>query len=211
MLVGFLAVVLSAVAEDVVTVDGLERSDLTRLQFVADHRSGWMLTLAALCSRLGSFPVLAAAAVLVGLLLWRRGERLFVALTPLAALLAAGAVVALGKHLVDRTRPPWGLRVIAETEPSFPSGHSGDSAALLLTAALLIAAVALAGRWNRVLLVLVAGLSVACIGVSRMILGVHYPTDVLAGWALGAIVAVGLTTATLLVRHRLASSGAPRR
>ena len=206
LFIGFLVVATSAVSEDVISSNGLERGDVPGLQFVQAHRSAALINVAMRFSQLGGVPVLAVIGVAAGAYLWVRGEKLFVAVAPVAALLITGAVTALGKYLVGRPRPPLGLRLLGETDASFPSGHSGDSAALLLTAALLIAALTMHGRWTRTWTVAVAGLLVAAIGTSRVILGVHYPTDVLAGWLFGTLVALAITTAVVLLRQRVMAS-----
>ena len=86
------------------------------------------------------------------------------------------------KHLADRVRPE--INPVAETlGPSFPSGHSSWSAAFFAAAALLLAR----GRGRRACSVLAgtaAGLAVA-IAASRVLLGVHWLSDVIAGLALG--------------------------
>lgn len=213
VLIGLLVVALSAVSEDVIASNGLQRGDTPELQFVQAHRNGALISVALGLSQLGSVPVLAVIGVVAGGYLWLRGERLFVAIAPVGALLITGAATAVSKHLVGRPRPPLGLRLLAETDASFPSGHSGDSAALLLTAALLIATLTLHRRWARVSTVAIACALVLAIGASRVILGVHYPTDVLAGWLFGTLIALAVTTSVVVLRQRAKSStpGAPRR
>lgn len=89
------------------------------------------------------------------------------------------------KGLYDRPRPT----VVTPLDPpgglSFPSGHSMISVALYLTLAVLIAR-ALPTRRLRVFAVATGAFLATLIGVSRLYLGVHYPTDVLAGWTAGA-------------------------
>jgi undecaprenyl-diphosphatase len=81
---------------------------------------------------------------------------------------------------------------------SFPSGHATASAAVFLTIGALLAARA-ARRRERVFCLVVAVLLVLLVGMSRIYLGVHYPSDVLAGWMIGAGWAVG---SVLMVRSR---------
>lgn len=85
------------------------------------------------------------------------------------------------KHLFARARPDLALMVADGF--AFPSGHSMGSAAVYGAIAVTIAA-----RYPRLRVPLVAlcATLVALIGVSRAYLGVHYPSDVIAGWALGA-------------------------
>lgn len=121
---------------------------------------------------------------------WRRAS--------VAALLSAGVALAIGKlisELVDRARPfvldPHGVHLFSPhaADPGFPSDHA--------TAAFAIAtAIVLRKRgWG-----IVALLAAAILSAGRVALGVHFPSDVLAGAALGAAVAVGLWWAPLRAR-----------
>jgi undecaprenyl-diphosphatase len=198
---GVAAVVLAAVSEDVVTTDGIERRDPRYLQAIVDHRSPLVVGVSRLVTDLGGVAVLAGIALVVGVALWFRHRRVLIAGAPAVSLLVAGALAGIGKVIVARQRPPVGLHLLAESDASFPSGHSTDSAALFLSIALVVAIVVLRRPVARVVTVVVGGLLAVAVGVSRLVLGVHWPTDVLAGWALGALVAIAVTTATLLAAH----------
>lgn len=105
-----------------------------------------------------------------------RAGLLLLACAPLSGLVTVAA-----KSLVDRPRPPTMLVVAAET--SFPSGH-----ALEVTAALLAALSLMSPMVNRVIRRVAVGAVAVCVlavGVSRVALNVHYPSDVVAGWSLG--------------------------
>ena len=89
------------------------------------------------------------------------------------------------KHSFDRPRPdlvPHGSMVYTS---SFPSGHSTMAAAVYLTLGM-VASRFVPRRRLKVLLIGVAMLVTGAVGVSRVYLGVHWPSDVLAGWAVGA-------------------------
>ncbi|WP_020179116.1 phosphatase PAP2 family protein [Methylopila sp. M107] len=84
-----------------------------------------------------------------------------------------------------RPRPDLVDHLVQVQSLSFPSGHAMSSAVIYLTIGALLAQSE--PRWAiRGYIFAVAGLLTLLIGVSRVYLGVHYPTDVLAGWALGA-------------------------
>ena len=201
--VGGLVLVLGVVSEDVVARNGLEVHDAANLQLFTSHRSPMLIAAARLVTNLGSVAVLIPLALIAGLILWLRGARLVVAAAPALSLGVAGFCAAVAKQLVGRSRPPTSIRLVSETESSFPSGHSTDSAALYLAFALIVAVVLFRRPIARALTIGFAGLGVFAIGVSRLILGVHWPTDVLAGWALGVIVAVVVTTTALLISRQV--------
>ena len=100
------------------------------------------------------------------------------------------------KTLYGRPRPelvPHGSYVYSA---SFPSGHSTLSAATFLTLAMLIASLE-PNRGTKVMVYLLSIGLVLGIGISRVYLGVHWPSDVLAGWCLGAAWALAAWTALL--------------
>jgi undecaprenyl-diphosphatase len=192
---------LGGVVEDVTRHDGLATSDAVHLRFFTDHRPDLVVNAARIVTDLGGVFVLALIAVAAGLFLWWRGVPLVAAAAPAFALGVAATLADIGKQVVDRARPGVGLRLIAEGEPSFPSGHATDSAAVFLTLGLVLAVFVLRRPLARVATMAACGLLVAAIGVTRLVLGVHWPTDVLAGWALGATAALTVTIAvTLLTR-----------
>lgn len=132
-------------------------------------------------TNVGDPPVLAPLAVVLFVALLLRGRGALGGL--LVFNLGASALFNLGiKLLVQRPRPDV-LRLVEETGYSFPSGHSFVSMAFygLL---IYLAATRLRGGW-RWGLCAVLGVLVLCIGLSRIYLGVHYPSDVLAGFCGG--------------------------
>lgn len=88
------------------------------------------------------------------------------------------------KRCFDRARPEGVLPLSYVESASFPSGHAMMSTVTYLTVALLLADLAVRRKHAIYLIVLAAILSGA-VGMSRVYLGVHYPTDVMAGWSAG--------------------------
>ena len=207
---------LLAVSHDVLDHGALAQEDPAHLSFFTNLRSGWSVEVSRIVTQFGSVSVLAVLAISAGGLLWWRGARLSVALAPVLVLGSSASVVAVLKPLIHRARPPLPLRLVTENEPSFPSGHSTDSAALFLTIGLVVAVVILRRPVARLVAVGIAGLAAMCVGLSRLVLGVHWPTDVLAGWCLGALVCLLVTTVVLAIptttprppqgTHRLANA-----
>jgi len=109
-----------------------------------------------------------------------RSTLLVVGATTLGAL-----AVTFIKALIARSRPDIVQQLMAEASHSFPSGHAANSAIVYLTLATLVFPLVRGWRMRGFVLA-TAMLLVGLIGVSRVYLGVHWPSDVLAGWAFGA-------------------------
>ncbi|WP_367128807.1 phosphatase PAP2 family protein [Saccharothrix sp. HUAS TT1] len=133
---------------------------------------------------LGGTPALVwLAAIGAGWLLVRR--QLWVAVYVVVTAVGAGVLGVVVKDLVARLRPVVEQPVSSAPGPSFPSGHAlGSMVTYGVLVLVFLPVVRQSARW---VLVGVAGLLVAVIGVTRVALGVHFLTDVLAGWLLGAL------------------------
>jgi undecaprenyl-diphosphatase len=107
------------------------------------------------------------------------------ALALLIVATAGGALLnLLLKETFARPRPELALRLTDVSSTSFPSGHAMDSAVIYLTLAALLAKL-LSSRALKIYFLLLALILTLIIGVTRVYLGVHYPSDVLAGWIAG--------------------------
>ncbi|WP_044302843.1 phosphatase PAP2 family protein [Rhodopirellula sallentina] len=145
----------------------------------------WMAEAGRDLTGLGGIPVLLIAiAASAGFLVINRSYRLLAVL--LASTLGGIAVSLLMKQWFARPRPDIVRHLSHVYTSSFPSGHSMMSAVVYLTLAALIAPV-LRHFWVRVYVIGVAVLLTFLVGISRVYMGVHYPTDVLAGWSAGLV------------------------
>jgi undecaprenyl-diphosphatase len=134
---------------------------------------------------LGGVAVLTVMTLAVaGYLLLRRAYGSVVLL--LAATVGGAALSTALKAVIGRPRPGIVPQLSIVASPSFPSGHSMLSAVVYLTLGTLLAR--LEPTWRRKAYFLGMALFLSfLVGVSRIYLGVHYPTDVLAGWSAGLV------------------------
>jgi undecaprenyl-diphosphatase len=117
--------------------------------------------------------------------------------TALFVLASTGTGMVLGKLLklaYARPRPTLVPHLVDVTSASFPSGHATDSAIVYLTLAALLART-LPKRAQRLYIIGAAILLTLLIGASRVYLGVHWPSDVVAGWTAGAAWALACSLA----------------
>jgi undecaprenyl-diphosphatase len=141
-----------------------------------------LVTVARLFTALGEPTVLIAAAAGAAFLLWRAGHRhlpwILIAITMIGRGLSE-----LQKYWIARARPDVEPHLVIVKTSSFPSGHATSSMIFYLTMAL---ALTVGTRWHRRAAAGAILLSLL-IGTSRVMLGVHWPSDVVGGWAFGML------------------------
>ena len=173
--------VFGAVAEDV--VEGDTHVDTRFANWLHDHASPGWTSFFERVTWLGNVPVLVAVtAAAAALLAWkrRRMELLLLILAVVGAeILTFG--LKLGFH---RERPFFADPLASESSYSFPSGHASVSLAVYGTIAF-IAARQLSNVRARLAVLVAAAILILLIGISRLYLGVHFLTDVIAGFSLG--------------------------
>lgn len=144
----------------------------------------WLEIGAADITSLGSVTVLSLIVLLIAGLFaanrrWREAAIL------IAAPLSGSIVSQVLKQVFGRARPDISLHAVEVMNPSFPSGHAMLSAVVYLTLAVLVER--FTTRQQVKTYALAAGILLSLlVGCSRVYLGVHWPTDVVAGWSLGA-------------------------
>lgn len=163
---------------------GVSQLDQPMLNWTVAHCSPDLTLFAKTVSVVGGTITWTVVTVVVVLWLSRRRRRLEATLFAVAGG-GAGLLVTGVKQIMDRSRPPVADRLVVVTNPSLPSGHALSSIVVIgmLTVLVLGRVATLAVR-----IAVLAGAAVAVflIGWSRVYLGVHWSTDVLAGWLLGA-------------------------
>ena len=147
----------------------------------AGHRPG-LVVVARIFTFLGEPTVLIAAGFLFAGWLWREGRGRF-GLALLLVIMLGRGLSEVQKYSIARARPDLEPHLVVVKTWSFPSGHATSSMIFYLTLALALAA---GTRWLRPAAAAAVLLSL-CIGLSRVMLGVHWPSDVAGGWSFGLL------------------------
>jgi len=141
---------------------------------------------------------IAVITLMAAVVLWWRRDRLG-ALALLVCVAVGSTLNHLLKHSIMRPRPGLSAQASVFTDYSFPSGHVANATLLYGTLALLICLRATSRRWCAAA-TLAAAIIVAAVGLSRLVLGVHHLSDVLAGLAMG-VACVALCAGLIWRRH----------
>lgn len=150
---------------------------------------GWLLELVRDITALGGMFVLTLWVAVTALFLAFSGRVRSCAFVVAAA--GTGMLVSTGlKMIFNRERPDVIVHDLYVATASFPSGHAMLSAVVYLTLGALISEL-VRPVWQKLYILGVAAFLTGIVGFSRVYLGVHWPTDVLAGWAAGAAWAIG--------------------
>ncbi len=165
----------------------------------------WLETAARDLTSLGSVMVLALIVLIVSGLFFslrRRREALVLLIASGGGLATSGVL----KDLFGRARPDLAYRAVEVTTSSFPSGHAMLSAVVFLTLGSLCAGY-VGRRLVKTYIMVVAVTLTLLIGATRVYLGVHWLTDVLGGWCLGAVWAIGCWLVMWSLDHRWREAG----
>jgi undecaprenyl-diphosphatase len=187
LVVGFAVAALASVvfvklAASLRENDRLVEWDVATTRWLVDWRGDGSTSVMRAVTQLASpLTVIMITSATVVVLLVRRH-------VPSALLLVASTVgtallVSLGKLVVARPRPPVADAAAEANGYSFPSGHAAQSVALYGALALLAVLLVRDARW-RIVLAVAAMVLAFVVGLSRVVLGVHWLSDVVAGWAL---------------------------
>lgn len=182
----------------------LGRGALDRAIYEALYAGGrpGLVTVARAFTALGEPTVLIAAGLATAILLWRAGHRrlpwVLIAITMLGRALSE-----VQKFWIARARPDIDPHLVVVQTSSFPSGHATSSMIFYLTMALTLT---VGTRWHR--LAAAGALLISfLVGISRVMLGVHWPSDVVGGWSFGLL----WVLLTLRIAQRYLETDVPKR
>ena len=186
------------------STEALDRDILLALRTTADPADPlgppWLEEAARDVTALGSYSVLGIVVLASALYLLFTGKR-NAALLVVTAIAGGILLVSALKLGFARPRPDIVPPLARVFTTSFPSSHAALSAAVYLTLGALLARIA-AARPAKIYFVSLAVCLTLVVGMSRVYLGLHYPTDVLAGWCVGAAWAMICWTVTLYLQRR---------
>lgn len=205
---GLLGAVITTVV--VVSSGGRDRFDITVLRDVPAFRTAQLTTIAQAVTALGSVPVVIGVALLTTAVLAYRTRKWVAPAVMLGATAATACTVFLLKIIIARPRPSLAVLIgTPSSDGSFPSGHTTDGSVVWVLAGVLLASVISGVVYRRLLVGATCALAMA-IGFSRIYLGYHWATDVLAGWTFAAVV---LASSCLALQTLTAATlpGAPSR
>ena len=184
-----IALLLTWIAEEVYdsvkAADGLSSLDEPVLELAVSLRTPHNVAIARFITDLGGvigLTVITAAIVVIMTVRWRsRTPVLLLSIGTAGSLL----MTAVGKDLVGRARPPVTSAILPyETSPAFPSGHALNNTVVACLVAYLLLLHLTSLLW-RIVSMALAVLWFVTIGLTRVFLGYHWLTDVIAGWLLG--------------------------
>ncbi|MDN5274969.1 MAG: phosphoesterase, PA-phosphatase-like protein [Candidatus Saccharibacteria bacterium] len=172
------------------------KADESILRSIHAHASPALDHFFPMYTEIGGVTVVAIVTMMIVGYLWFTARR-YKALLLFFAVGGAAFANYTVKFIFERARPDLWTHLVDETSFSFPSGHAMGSSAFAFG----IVAILWNTKW-RIPAIVVASLYVISVGFSRLYLGVHYPTDILAGWLLSLVWVAFIASVIYIRMHR---------
>lgn len=177
-----------------------QQADVAVLQTIHANANPSLDAFFSVYTEIGGVVIVATITMLIVGYLWFTTRR-YKALLLFFAVGGAALANYVLKFIFERARPDLWTHLVEETSFSFPSGHAMGSSAFAFG----IVAILWNTKWRPIAIVL-ASVYIVSIGFSRLYLGVHYPTDILAGWLLGLVWVAFIASLVYLRMHRKGST-----
>ena len=179
---------------------GVSSVDQSVWQFFVNHGSTRVHSIARFITSFGVIGFLGPVCVVLGSLLWVKTRSVAVAVAPWVSVMLCGEIVSILKKSTNIVRPPLQYQVAQIHNPSFPSGHTADTTAFVVSLLLILWCVLDVPRHVKMWLSVFGVLAFLAMGLTRLVLNVHWLSDVLAGWCIGAATCLAVTGLLLAVR-----------
>jgi undecaprenyl-diphosphatase len=160
-----------------------------------------MHSVARFVTSFGVLSVLLPIAVVVGALVWVKSRSVATAIAPWLSVVVCAQIVTVLKKATDIVRPPSQFQVIQIRNPRFPSGHAANTAALIVSVVVVVWCVAEVSRRIKMWVTIGGAMVFVAMGLTRIVLNVHWLSDVLAGWCVGAAVGLAIAGVSVAVRQ----------
>jgi len=198
--IAFLVVSAWVISLGIHSKTGISHFDQSVWEFFVDHGSTRVHAIARSVTSFGSLGFLGPMCVVLGSLLWVKTHSFDVAIAPWVSVMVSGQTVSVLKSATNVLRPPLQYQVAQIHNPSFPTGHAADTTAVVVSLLLIVWCAFDASRRDKTWVTVVGASTFIAMGLTRLVLNVHWLSDVLAGWCIGA--AIGLTVTGLLLALR---------
>jgi undecaprenyl-diphosphatase len=185
---------------------GVSRFDQSVWQFFVDHGSSRVHSLARSITSFGVLGFLGPVCVVLGSLLWVKTRSVAVAVAPWVSVMLCGEIVSVLKKSTNILRPPLQYQVAQIYNASFPSGHTADTTALVVSLLLIMWCVLEMPRPVKNWVTVVGTSTFLAMGLTRLVLNVHWLSDVLAGWCIGAATSLAVTGLLMALRPQKLST-----
>ncbi len=179
---------------------GVSSVDQSVWQFFVNHGSTRVHSIARFITSFGVIGFLGPVCVVLGSLLWVKTRSVAVAVAPWVSVMLCGEIVSILKKSTNIVRPPLQYQVAQIHNPSFPSGHTADTTAFVVSLLLILWCAINVPRLVKTWVTVIGTLAFILMGLTRLVLNVHWLSDVLAGWCIGAATGLAVTGLLLAVR-----------
>lgn len=164
--------------------------DKTVLDFFISIRQGWLTGIMKAFTFIGGIEFILPASAILLIWFWL-SKRIFHFLLLFFSVSVSAGLVFLLKDFFVRVRPTIELRLVSENNFSFPSGHAMMVIAFWGALSYLLSK-DFSKRWQKAVVIIIGCVLIFAISISRLYLGVHWPTDILGSWILAGMWFAGL-------------------